>query len=613
MNSHPSFLRAGGRLMRQDDLGLQPQDEEHEYSTILMGHRFLPTLSAEEDGGAIVLSMPLTFQICISVVLGLLIVIQLVLATSLVLQRKKRVFEFAQPQALIVFLASSIVATAGCYLFVYINEVTCAARDPIIFLCISIMGATIASRAWRISSLMNNPLMKIGRSSVNSSRVEMARLGLLRALSVLSRCNCRALVRRRQQGGGNNMLRVQVSVEKMMLMTAILTTPQLIWQIIVLSIPYMRSAVEDNNVVVRSSVELGRRECVVAAPGAWPFWVSVLFAALPLCCAYLLNLRPRQELDQLPIAIDERSQLQSSFRIFVQILLVAAPNFFMALTPNVKAYSGIALVLGLILPLCYHIVYLKLRSMDVSPKKRRSGDSMRGKAGTSSVAYANRMVEMYERIGQDEKCIAMIDETLSVFIKSKRNALTPKSNEEVGAGLTKGDLKDINADDLKSIINLLHIKGRILIRMNGLVVGQKLCAKINVDTVAIYENCPASRDLDAAIIFPVYSICGAQLKGGMIEQDDMRTLQRDVADRFAHEANVQAYHFARALAQQADIRAGLGGFEEALALFEKMRSIYLPDVHPPLLTKTCKKSFHEDRVIFQPVPHTQSFCRLQLV
>ncbi len=161
-----------------------------------------------------------------------------------------------------------------------------------------------------------------------------------------------------------------------------------------------------------------------------------------------------------------------------------------------KAYSGIALVLGLILPLCYHIVYLKLRSMDASPKKRRSGDSMRGKADTSSVAYANRMVEMYERIGQDEKCIAMIDETLSVFIKSKRNAVTigstPKSNEEVGAGLTKGDLKDINADDLKSIINLLHIKGRILIRMNGLVVGQKLCAKINVDTVAIYENCPAS-------------------------------------------------------------------------------------------------------------------------
>ena len=61
-----------------------------------------------------------------------------------------------------------------------------------------------------------------------------------------------------------------------------------------------------------------------------------------------------------------------------------------------------------------------------------------------------------------------------------------------------------------------------------------------------------------------------------------------MADRFAHEANVQAYHFARALAQQADIRAGLGGFKEALILFEKMRSIYLPDVHPPLLTKTCK-------------------------
>jgi hypothetical protein len=37
---------------------------------------------------------------------------------------------------------------------------------------------------------------------------------------------------------------------------------------------------------------------------------------------------------------------------------------------------------------------------------------------------------------------------------------------------------------------------------------------------------------------------------------------------------------------QAEIRAALGGFTDALSIFEKMRMIYLPDVHPKLLTNT---------------------------
>jgi hypothetical protein len=89
------------------------------------------------------LIMPLAFQICISAVLGIIILAQLFLTTSLVLQREKHVFEFAQPHALCVFLASSVVATTGCYLFIYISNIGCAIRDPIIFLSISIMGATV--------------------------------------------------------------------------------------------------------------------------------------------------------------------------------------------------------------------------------------------------------------------------------------------------------------------------------------------------------------------------------------------------------------------------------------------------------------------------------------
>jgi hypothetical protein len=556
-------------------------------------HHVVPTIdhrsltAPEEDD---VLIMPLTFQICISVVLGIIILAQLFLTTSLVLQREKRVFEFAQPQALCVFLASSVVATAGCYLFIYISNFGCVIRDPIIFLSISIMGATVTGRAWRISSLMNNPLMKMGRNEENnsaSSCIEKARLALLQALTVLSRCKCDCVGNR---NAPNSPFRIQISVGKMMIVTAILTTPQLIWQILVLSIPYTRPK-QELILVEMFEYEMRRRECASQAQGAWPFWISVLFAALPLCCAYLLNMRPRRELDQLPSAVDERLQLQSSFRVFVQSLFMAVPVFYMAVTPHVKAYSGIVLILSLTLPLCYHIVYLKLRYMEGAPNKLRLISSINTDSDTdkTSVAHATRMVEMYERIGQNEKCISVIDETLSSFIKNKGNALGighSKDKEKGWAGFTKGDLEGIDADYLKLIINLLHTKGQVLIRTNDFLLGQELCAKINVDTIAIYENCPAARDLDSTIMFPVYSICSAQLKAGMIEDDDKRTLQRDLADRFAHEANLEAYHFARALAMQAEIRGSLGGFTEALSIFEKMRMIYLPDVHPKLLTKT---------------------------
>jgi hypothetical protein len=90
-SNSPSFLR-GGHL---------EVSEIHHVVVSTIDHRSL-TAPEEDDE---VLIMPLTFQICISVVLGIIILAQLFLTTSLVLQREKRVFEFAQPQALFVFLA----------------------------------------------------------------------------------------------------------------------------------------------------------------------------------------------------------------------------------------------------------------------------------------------------------------------------------------------------------------------------------------------------------------------------------------------------------------------------------------------------------------------------
>ena len=151
---------------------------------------------AKKVNGAID-TLPTAFQVVVSVVLGVILVSQLLLTTSLFFQRKKRVFQFAQTSALFVFLFAAATSTAGCYLFVYVSNTGCLLRGPVIFTAISVMASTVAARAWRISSLMTNPLMTMGGGNTennsldgHSSRIELMRTALLRALSILAGCEC---------------------------------------------------------------------------------------------------------------------------------------------------------------------------------------------------------------------------------------------------------------------------------------------------------------------------------------------------------------------------------------------------------------------------------------
>lgn len=76
---------------------------------------------------------------------------------------------------------------------------------------------------------------------------------------------------------------------------------------------------------------------------------------------------------------------------------------------------------------------------------------------------------------------------------------------------------------------------------------------------------------------------GIQLKGGVIDQDDECSLERDLAERFCHEAQLQAYHYARALANLAEMYGRIGVHEEAFKYFEVMKAVYMTHDHPKLL------------------------------
>ena len=75
------------------------------------------------------------------------------------------------------------------------------------------------------------------------------------------------------------------------------------------------------------------------------------------------------------------------------------------------------------------------------------------------------------------------------------------------------------------------------------------------------------------------------IKGGTIDQDDTFSLEVDLAKRYCHEAQVQAYHYARSLASVAEICGRTGRYSEAFEYFNIMEKVYMKEMHPELLTK----------------------------
>ena len=279
----------------------------------------------------------------------------------------------------------------------------------------------------------------------------------------------------------------------------LLIIPQILLQIVIIAVPalrYTQQTIYYEYYGITFGQEVCQSSSSTAIGSSWQLYVSILFTLLPYTCAYLLNIRTKAELDQLPDIIDERDSLKVSFQIFLQILMVAAPVIGLTLyAPSARTYATICSVLGLPLALCYHIAYVKLATTNpsnISQQRRTSksasiistsGDSNEGGSSRSSAAFAVKMAEMYSKIGRTEETVQLVEETLSVWKGSRSTGVTGISNsdgrEEVGSGFTKKDLKALEPEELQLIIQLLRIKGNSLIKLHG-GPGFAMSAKINI-------------------------------------------------------------------------------------------------------------------------------------
>ena len=506
--------------------------------------------TTNDNSMIIILSQPLSFQIIMSIILSIIILLEFALLIAFYRNQTKRVLEFAQPLYVCMFIASSIITTGCCYLYLYISNVGCIIREPFIFTSLSCMGSIIAGRAWRISSLMSNPIMNAGRATVSSTdheysrqesgvisshRVETVRQFVMRAISALSGCDYSAFNNLRIRRGNNRMthsgggrpLRVQITCMQMIKAILILCAPQLILQVIVMGLPVLRynktlssssivySDVEFN--LISSTTNIGQYQCQSSSTVSWAIYViSMIFILLPFGCAYLLNIRSQVEMEKLPQIIDERYKIKFTFMAVTRLVISHAPIIGMTYyynAPAIRAYSAIIVVLGLPIFTNYYVAYIKLGALK-SKNLPNLGTSALSQFGTGadgenggvtgrgSAAYAVKMAEMYSKIGRTEETLELIDETLEVWKggakESSGGAILlgdqRRYKEMIGAGFTKQDLNKLAPEELEMILQLLIIKGDALMKLHGFAAWP-LSAELNINAMRIYENCPAAKKI----------------------------------------------------------------------------------------------------------------------
>jgi len=139
--------------------------------------------------------------------------------------------------ALSLFATAGAIATIASFLFALPEyDVCCALRQPIILICITFMGNILVARVWRIGCIIS-PAAKFASSNNDKlDRMQVVRLKVMNILIALSQWGRFIGTCGRAKIGNNTGLRRTITFADSVLVTIILLVPQLVLQIINLSV-----------------------------------------------------------------------------------------------------------------------------------------------------------------------------------------------------------------------------------------------------------------------------------------------------------------------------------------------------------------------------------------
>eukprot|EP00985_Skeletonema_marinoi_P020661 scaffold12338_cov77-Skeletonema_marinoi.AAC.1 len=542
-----------------------------------------------------------SFRVCFGALLFMICVCQLKVAADLFKNRNNLLLQLFQPVSLSLFVAAGAIASIASLLFAFSEyDATCALRQPIILTSITFMGNILIGRTWRIGSIISSTTT-FAASSDDIDAVGVARLKVMNVLSTLSQLGRYVGSCGREKIGRNSGIRRAITFADSIFVVMVLLIPQLVLQIVNLSVPGVRMG----SVEILEGVGEGHYTCESRA-GPYVLIVGIVLAAAPFVISLLINV----ESEGIPDKFRELDDILASMASSFWMLLATLPTVGMIgqTQPNARAYLVAASVLSFVLPLSYNIAQTRLQSITMSTgiargkansKQGSSIQRQQTRRTVSDLSSSSRdgkvqddpqilqaaeetavMGKMFDTMGSTSKAVAMNRDILTLFkaegddfsweagfAPSEINSLGPKSLEVV----------------VKTLIGSSKLWHSIFLSNTNNEEAKRRDIQCCMDALDIFEIAPAKKQLsDRSVIFPAYSFMNAIAKTmTYVPPNNMsrEEFEETMAENFVKETHYQQYHQCRALAFQADVMKRHGNYEDALSVIDEIKTIYDPQLH----------------------------------
>lgn len=283
------------------------------------------------------------FRVSFGIILAIFGCSQLFVAATLYQNRNNVLLELYQPVLLALFSIAGAVATFASFMFALPEyDISCALRQPVIFTCFIFMGNVLMARSWTIG-MCTNPTsiedINLDDNNKTTTTIDRIRMRIIKALSRISKLG------RLISSCGKDKSIGSPSFTDTMLVTLILMIPQIILQIINLSIPSVRTESEE--------VYEGVYVCQSDTRPSFLI-IGIILILLPILFALVLNTNGE---GAIPDQFKEFGEILSSLFVSSCIIVITLPPATMVRdqVPEAYAYLMSAAVLGFTLPWRYFL------------------------------------------------------------------------------------------------------------------------------------------------------------------------------------------------------------------------------------------------------------------
>jgi len=527
--------------------------------------------------------------------------IQLYVAAILYQYRNNLLLELYQPVWLALFAIAGAIATFASFMMFTLPEydISCALRQPIMFTCLSFMGNILIVRTWRIGCIMGVSQSFIrednnnGRVGKIETSITVSRLAIMKVLSRISSWRGFISSCGKKKSISNTGIRCKITFADSMWIVAVLMIPQLILQIVNLSIPNVRL----ESIEVNEEVYLCESDT-----GSWSLIVGLVLVITPFFLSLLLNTTGD---GAVPYQFRELSEISSSLLASFCILIITLPTATMVkyIIPEVYTYLMGASVLSFTFPLCFCVAWKRACIIKSQGTKKAAGkpaqtfkrsfsttpnnDNELNQTRLKEAEDAAIMSKMFEKMGKPNKALE-IDKCILTLFKSDGEYTWED-------GFNSSEIRSLGPKELEVVVSTMIDSAKRWWKVfqskpsdNEGEEAKSRAFRTCMGSLSIFKEAPAKKLMkDRSVIFPGYSFMVAMTKmvqtynppDGQSPED----FENEVALSFVEETSFQQYHHGRSLAMKADMMRKHGRYEDALSALDKMKLIYEPRLHSKVI------------------------------